>query len=286
MCEGEVKAIWPSRYINDCVSFGANPYLASISLSATNPLVPRLQQFIVKVLHALIAEPDTSSAASSTTSAAASAASAASASTASSASTSSSAAEPALALGSAFVYRRSSFAFHAEAWHGPAPDHKTAPASVAAATATSSASSASSAASSASASASASSAEASTASSSKEDGVITLCEIASRTGGADVLDQFRELFGIHLHCTNAQAQAEDVFSNAAIYDSQLWTQRTPITHDSIGWCWVYPRSGVLKRIPADCPLSFVLAYQPVAKAGQVSHKTLALLLLLCCVLWG
>jgi hypothetical protein len=47
---GEVKFVWPSRYVNTCVGFKENPFLASCSLSPRNPLTARLQQFAVDVV--------------------------------------------------------------------------------------------------------------------------------------------------------------------------------------------------------------------------------------------
>ncbi len=51
---GEVKAIWPSRYTNTVVDYQSNRYIAGYSLRLEDPLVLRLQQFIVDTIEALV----------------------------------------------------------------------------------------------------------------------------------------------------------------------------------------------------------------------------------------
>ncbi len=256
---GQVKVIWPSRYVNACVGFDSNPYLASISLSPPHPIRKRLQHFIARIIAALIPDTTPPSASADSKSAAVAAPTA----------TGDNSAGGGSATGSCGVSygptlwntHKPSFSFHAEAWHDPQTD------------------------------------------------LITLCEIASRTGGADVCDQFRELMGVHLHQSNAQLQSEDVLTNPKLYASAASATATgseerwplPVSKHCIGWCWVYPprphqtapapaltgsggdhkttnavvgttnssQAMQLTHIPSDCDLDCVLSYQAMAKAGDV-----------------
>jgi biotin carboxylase len=49
--DGKVKVIWPSVYVNDCLSYQENQYLGSLLLAIDNPLTPRLLHFGRNLLH-------------------------------------------------------------------------------------------------------------------------------------------------------------------------------------------------------------------------------------------
>jgi len=51
--DGQVKLCWPSRYVNICADFQNSKFLASYTLSPTNPLCRRLQEFTVASIKAL-----------------------------------------------------------------------------------------------------------------------------------------------------------------------------------------------------------------------------------------
>ena len=51
--QGRPFCMWPSKYLNTCIDFGANNFLASYSLHPSNPLVPRLLKFVSDVIAAL-----------------------------------------------------------------------------------------------------------------------------------------------------------------------------------------------------------------------------------------
>eukprot|EP01124_Arcella_intermedia_P027515 TRINITY_DN5398_c0_g1_i5.p1 TRINITY_DN5398_c0_g1~~TRINITY_DN5398_c0_g1_i5.p1 ORF type:complete len:332 (-),score=68.76 TRINITY_DN5398_c0_g1_i5:1131-2126(-) len=50
---GKLSICWPSCYLNFCGDFKEEKYNASYTLHASNPLTPRLQQFIAKVIDIL-----------------------------------------------------------------------------------------------------------------------------------------------------------------------------------------------------------------------------------------
>jgi len=50
---GEVKIVWPSKYVNTVVDFEKNPFIAGFTLSNDNPVTHRLQSYIVDVIKAL-----------------------------------------------------------------------------------------------------------------------------------------------------------------------------------------------------------------------------------------
>jgi len=50
---GEVKIVWPSKYVNTVVDFEKNPFIAGFTLSQDNPITERIQNYIVNVIKAL-----------------------------------------------------------------------------------------------------------------------------------------------------------------------------------------------------------------------------------------
>ncbi len=47
---GELKLCWPSRYVNAVANYNKNSFIAGVSLTATNPLLPRIQNFTKQCL--------------------------------------------------------------------------------------------------------------------------------------------------------------------------------------------------------------------------------------------
>ncbi|MFD3257785.1 acetyl-CoA carboxylase biotin carboxylase subunit family protein [Paenibacillus lentus] len=92
-----------------------------------------------------------------------------------------------------------------------------------------------------------------------KDNRILLCEIASRTGGARVVDANEAAFGFHLNrewirlqC-GLDAESENVRENAG---------RTA------GWLIVPPGQGILRSIPANTPFEWVVSYVPALREGE------------------
>lgn len=55
--KNELRILWPSKYINNCVDFNWGGFLASYSLQSTNSLVPRIRAFVKQILEAMDAPP-------------------------------------------------------------------------------------------------------------------------------------------------------------------------------------------------------------------------------------
>lgn len=51
--DGEIVHLWPSKYINDCLSFHEGKYLGSYLLEPKNPLMRRLQSYVSYILDVL-----------------------------------------------------------------------------------------------------------------------------------------------------------------------------------------------------------------------------------------
>ncbi len=156
--DGEIALLWPSRYINNTLSFKDDVALGSLTLDAGTPLTERLRGFSRAVLAALPTPPTTT--------------------------------------------------FHAEVFHTP-------------------------------------------------DDELVLCEIASRTGGAKVAAALELAFGVDI--------------NEAWYRALcgLPVRRpVPLPDGAAGWHLIFPRAGVLRAAPAECPLPGVVDYALLAQPGQ------------------
>jgi len=55
--KGDIKIMWPSKYVNTCVGYLEHPFLGSYTLDSTNPLTPRLQRCTESILRSLDAPP-------------------------------------------------------------------------------------------------------------------------------------------------------------------------------------------------------------------------------------
>lgn len=51
--DGEVKLIWPTKYVNLCVNFSSERFLGGFNLHPSNPLTPRLRQYVLEVINSL-----------------------------------------------------------------------------------------------------------------------------------------------------------------------------------------------------------------------------------------
>eukprot|EP01129_Flabellula_baltica_P008025 TRINITY_DN3159_c0_g1_i1.p1 TRINITY_DN3159_c0_g1~~TRINITY_DN3159_c0_g1_i1.p1 ORF type:complete len:470 (-),score=98.82 TRINITY_DN3159_c0_g1_i1:45-1454(-) len=83
------------------------------------------------------------------------------------------------------------------------------------------------------------------------DDEIVFCEIASRTGGAGVRHQIRELFNIVTDKTWVQWQCEDTITNETL--GNTWTERLPTFTYQVAWLFIYPEVGILVDVPTECP---------------------------------
>jgi len=54
---GEIKIMWPSKYINTCVGYLEEPFLGSYTLESKNPLTHRLQKCTESILRSLDSPP-------------------------------------------------------------------------------------------------------------------------------------------------------------------------------------------------------------------------------------
>jgi len=166
--DGQVKFVWPSKYVGMCVSFLSGKFLASYTLHKSNPLVKRLQEFTVKSI-GILGGPKC-------------------------------------------------FPFHAEAWHTPVDD-------------------------------------------------LVFCEIASRTGGAGVRHQVRQLYSFIQDKTWTQWQTEDTVTNPDVHIP--WDERSLDFPDCVAWLFIYPQVGKLGQIPSNCDLKSVLYYSAFLDVGTV-----------------
>ncbi len=102
------------------------------------------------------------------------------------------------------------------------------------------------------------------------DDKIVFCEVASRTGGGEILGQMIELFDIHITKAFCQAQCEHPFTNKDIIEGGLdWRSRKPKVPHMVGWVFVYPTIGTLQSIPDQCDEEYVVDYFKVGQPGQV-----------------
>ncbi|WP_339159110.1 ATP-grasp domain-containing protein [Paenibacillus sp. FSL W8-0186] len=92
-----------------------------------------------------------------------------------------------------------------------------------------------------------------------EDNRILLCEIASRTGGARVVDANEAAFGIHLNREWIRLQCG---LDADIGIASGNTGRTA------GWLIVPPGQGILRSIPETTPFEWVVSYVPALQKGE------------------
>jgi len=169
--DNEVKSCWPSKYMNKCVDFNESKFLSSYSLIQSNPLVRRIQEYVVNVIKTLGGPP--------------------------------------------------CFPFHGEVWV------------------------------------------------TKTDEIV-FCEIASRTGGAGVRHQLRELFGLRTDKTWTQHQCQDTITNPEL--GSPWNERLPQVPYSVSWLVIYPQLGKLSKIPLECPLPYVIGWNVYGSVGEIFHS--------------
>ena len=77
---------------------------------------------------------------------------------------------------------------------------------------------------------------------------LVLCEIASRTGGGEIGQEFMELFGVNLDKTSIQVQCEEPITNESL-EKVTWENRKPEVSYSVSWIWMYPKLGKLASYP-------------------------------------
>lgn len=111
-----------------------------------------------------------------------------------------------------------------------------------------------------------------------DSGALTLCEIASRTGGAGVRVVTQELFGVDLNRSAAQVLCDTPLTAEALVGDGAagsgnapapWHERLPLDAAlNCGWLLVYPQTGRLCAIPRECAERGVHLYLPYAAAGD------------------
>lgn len=92
-----------------------------------------------------------------------------------------------------------------------------------------------------------------------KDNRLLLCEIASRTGGARVVDANEAAFGIHLNREWIRLQCG---LRAELGNLRDHRGRTA------GWLIVPPGEGILRSIPAAAPFEWVVSYVPALREGE------------------
>lgn len=75
---------------------------------------------------------------------------------------------------------------------------------------------------------------------------IIFCEIASRMGGAGVRHVLREMFGANLDKIQVQFQSQETVTEPHNL-SEKWDTRAPDVDFIVGWIFIYPKVGILKR---------------------------------------
>jgi len=176
---GSPKIVYPSVYMNTCVEYKEESFLASYSLSLENSLTKRLQEATVEVLKHMDSPP--------------------------------------------------SYSFHVELWHTPSDK-------------------------------------------------LAFCEAACRTGGAGVAGVMLQLFETNLNKASIQGQCMDPVtsplpdhwnsqkhfpsSSSSPSSPSSSSDSPPPSYTNVGWIVVYPSPGTVLHYPKDCPLHFVLEYEP------------------------
>lgn len=96
---------------------------------------------------------------------------------------------------------------------------------------------------------------------------ITLCEIASRAGGAGIVEAYERSFGVSLYGAPLLHQL-GVAADAACF--------APSPARCHGWAWFPPRAGKLVRVPVACSLPGVVRFRALAHAGDTLSAPRAL----------
>jgi hypothetical protein len=162
--DGQIKLIWPSKYLNNCLAFHEGKYLGSYLLSPENPLTARLQSYVSSILQTLPTPPHTT--------------------------------------------------FHAEVFHTTQDE-------------------------------------------------LVLCEIACRTGGSRICEEYRQAFDLDLTKLAVQAQC----GLKVDVSEYVVNQRGP--KSQFGFIGIPPRRGVFQLAPRweDFP-EWVTEYRVLASPGQ------------------
>ncbi|MBA4542593.1 MULTISPECIES: acetyl-CoA carboxylase biotin carboxylase subunit family protein [Thermoactinomyces] len=161
---GQIKLIWPSKYLNHCLAFQEGKYLGSYLLSPENPLTARLQSYVSSVLRTLPTPTHTT--------------------------------------------------FHAEVFHTPQDE-------------------------------------------------LVLCEIACRTGGSRICEEYRQAFDVDLTKLSIQAQC----GLSVDVPERVARREGPKTQ--FGFIGIPPKHGVFRLAPRreDFP-DWVTEYRVLARPGQ------------------
>lgn len=89
------------------------------------------------------------------------------------------------------------------------------------------------------------------------EGEFVLCEIASRAGGARVIDTINHAYGYHLIEQGVLAQCN------------IDTKSTPKRDISAGWLLFPPRRGRITRVPCPPSITGIIDFQVTAQVGDV-----------------
>ncbi len=102
------------------------------------------------------------------------------------------------------------------------------------------------------------------------DDKLVLCEVACRTGGGEIRGEILELFSLNLNASVCQAQAADYVTN--LKSRENWLTRLPAVAYNVGWVFVYPKGGRLKKLPDAAAINkhdFVLGFTEYLTVGKV-----------------
>ena len=93
----------------------------------------------------------------------------------------------------------------------------------------------------------------------RDDDRIVLCEIASRTGGAGIVEAYERSFGVSLYGEPLRQQLGAPPSDDCFAD---------VPRQRHGWGWFPPRRGTLVALPDTCALPGTVRYSGTANVGR------------------
>lgn len=93
----------------------------------------------------------------------------------------------------------------------------------------------------------------------RDDGEIVLCEIASRAGGAGIVEAYERSFGVSMYGEPVRAQL------GAPPNDDCFVEEPRVRH---GWGWFPPRRGTLIGLPGICSVPGTVRYGGAENVGR------------------
>jgi len=72
--------------------------------------------------------------------------------------------------------------------------------------------------------------------------------------------------------TFSQWQVQQNITHPELGDN--WEEREPVVAELAGWMFIYPKIGILQKIPNNCPLEYVVFSQTFGTVGETFQSRL------------